>query len=70
MEKVMRYISLLIIVGFFVLATFLLVGSYFSYLPQEVRVIFAIFLYLYGMLRLVRTFTKKRSREEEEEDSL
>ncbi|MBN1200158.1 MAG: hypothetical protein JXA23_12455 [Bacteroidales bacterium] len=68
MGKVMRYLTVLIVAGFFILATFLLFSSYFDYLSQEVRVVFAAFLYLYGVFRLVRTFLKRPGRDEENDD--
>ena len=68
MEKIMQYIGLLIVAGFFVLATFLLASPYFSYLNIEIRVIFAVFLYLYGMFRLVRIFMKRPRRDTENDD--
>jgi len=67
MDKVMRYISLLIALGFFVLATFLLFSPYFGYLSSEVRVIFAVFLYLYGAFRMVRILMKQRRERDDSE---
>ena len=63
----MKYISLFIVAGFFILATFLLVSPYFAYLNQEIRVIFAVFLYLYGSFRLVRVFIKRPRHDDERE---
>jgi hypothetical protein len=60
MDKFNLYFSLLIVLGFFFLATFLLVSPYFSYLNKEIRIIFSVFLYLYGLFRLVRVFLKSR----------
>jgi len=66
MEKFNLYFTILIVLGFFVLATFLLVNPYFSYLSKEVRVIFSVFLYLYGVFRIVRELTKRKRRDNED----
>jgi len=60
MDKFNLYFSILIVLGFFVLATFLLVSDTFQYLDISIRVIFAVFLYLYGAFRIVRVLTKRR----------
>ncbi len=66
MEKFNLYFTILIVLGFFVLATFLLVSPSFSYLSKEVRVIFSVFLYLYGVFRIVRELTKRKRRDNED----
>jgi len=60
MDKFNLYFSILIVLGFFVLATILLVSDTFQYLDISIRVIFAVFLYLYGAFRIVRVLTKRR----------
>jgi len=66
MEKFNLYFTILIVLGFFVLATFLLVSPSFSYLSKEIRVIFSVFLYLYGVFRVVRVITKRKRRDDED----
>ncbi len=65
MEKFNLYFSILIVLGFFVLATFLLVNPYFSYLNKEIRVVFSVFLYLYGFFRIVRIVSKNTRKDDQ-----
>lgn len=65
MQKFTRYFSFLVILLYFILGIFVLVSPRFQYLSQEVKVIFAVFLFLYGGFRIARLWTKSR---EEEED--
>jgi len=67
MEKFNLYFSLLIVLGFFFLATYLLVSPTFSYIGIEVRVIFSVFLYLYGTFRILKVLTKRKRRDNEDE---
>jgi len=67
MEKFNLYFSILIALGFFILATYLLVSPSFSYLSIEIRVIFSVFLYLYGAFRILRVLTKRKRRDNENE---
>ena len=59
------------IFGIAVAAMFILLGFWilfdqrFNYLPKEVKVIFAVFLFLYGAFRIVRHIFKERDEEEE-----
>ena len=65
MQKISKYFSWFVILLYFILGTYLLVSSRFQYLSKEIKVIFAIFLFLYGGFRLARLWTKSR---EEDED--
>jgi len=67
MEKFTFYFSILIVLGFFILATYLLISPSFSYLSTEIRVVFAVFLYLYGAFRILRILTKHKKQNTEEE---
>lgn len=67
MEKFNLYFSFLIVLGFFILATFLLVSPSFSYINLQIRIIFAVFLYLYGIFRTLRIITKLNKKGDEEE---
>jgi hypothetical protein len=51
---------------FFFLGAYLLLSQRFAYLPKEIKVIFAIFLFLYGAFRIVRYIYKDRDQEDEE----
>jgi uncharacterized membrane protein YwzB len=59
------------IFGIAVAAMFILLGFWilfsprFNYLTKEIKVIFAIFLFLYGAFRIVRHIFKDRDDEEE-----
>jgi len=63
MKKFTRYFSFLVILLYFILGIFILVSPRFHYLAQEVKVIFAVFLFLYGGFRIARLWTKSREEE-------
>ena len=65
MQKFAKYFSWFVIALYFVLGVFVLVSSRFQYLSKEVRIIFAIFLFLYGSFRLARLWSKNRERREQ-----
>jgi hypothetical protein len=52
---------------FFFLGAYLLLSPRFAYLPKEVKVIFSVFLFLYGAFRIVRYIYQGRDKNEEEE---
>ncbi len=60
MKKLGIYFAWIVIALYFVLATWVLFSDHFSYMSKELRIIFAIFLYLYGGFRTVRLWTKYR----------
>ena len=60
MQKVSKYFSWFVILLYFVLGVYVLVSSRFHYLSKEFRVIFALFLFLYGGFRLARLWSKSR----------
>ncbi len=65
MGKFTRIIGIAVAAMFFLLGAFVLLSSRFSNLPKEARVIFAVFLFLYGAYRMVRYIYKDRDEEEE-----
>jgi hypothetical protein len=65
MGKFTKIIGIAIAAMFFLLGAFVLLSSRFSGLPKETRVIFAVFLFLYGAYRMVRYIYKDREEEEE-----
>ncbi|HTX89481.1 MAG TPA: hypothetical protein VMC08_10865 [Bacteroidales bacterium] len=66
MAKFNKIIGIAIALLFFVLGFYLLYAARFNYLSKEIRVIFAVFLFLYGAFRIVRYIFKDRDRDEEE----
>ena len=65
MSKFTNIIGIAIALLFFVLGFYLLFGERFKYLTKEIRVIFAVFLFLYGTFRIVRYLFKEHDRDEE-----
>lgn len=64
--RLMHYVRIAIILMFFVLGVFVLFSPNFNYIPWNFRVIFSIFILLYGIYRLISSFQKfKKDREEE-----
>ena len=60
MQKFAKYFSWFVILLYFVLGVYVLVSPRFHYLSKEMKIIFAIFLFLYGSFRLARLWTKYR----------
>jgi hypothetical protein len=60
MQKFAKYFSILVVLLYFFLAVYVLVGPRFQHLSREIKIIFAVFLFLYGSYRLVRIWTKNR----------
>lgn len=67
MNKLNLYFSILIALGFFFLATYFLISPSFQHISLEIRVIFSVFLYLYGSFRILRVLTKRKRRDDEDE---
>ncbi len=65
MQKFAKYFAWFVILMYFVLGVFVLVSPRFQNLSKEVKVIFAVFLFLYGGFRLARLWTKNRERSED-----
>jgi uncharacterized membrane protein len=65
MNKFARYFTLVVIVLYFFLGVYILVSPAFSYLTKEIKIIFSVFLFLYGGFRLARLWSKYRDRDEE-----
>jgi hypothetical protein len=64
MGKFTKIFGIVVSAMFFILGVFILTSSRFSYLPKEIKVIFAVFLFLYGAYRMVRYIYKDRDEEE------
>ncbi len=65
MQKIAKYFAWFVIALYFILGIFVLVSPRFQYLSKEVKIIFAVFLFLYGGFRIARLWTKNRERNEE-----
>jgi uncharacterized membrane protein len=63
MQRLLKYFSYFVIALYFALGVFVLIGPMFDYLTTEIKVIFSVFLFLYGAFRLVRLVTRKREEE-------
>jgi len=66
MAKYWKIFSVAVVLMWFFLGFFVLLSPRFNNLTKEMRVIFAVFLFLYGAWRLARILTKDRERNEEE----
>jgi hypothetical protein len=66
MSKYWKIFSIAVVLMYFFLGGYLLLSSRFNNLTREIRVIFAIFLFLYGGWRLARIYTRIRERKDEE----
>ncbi|MCX6244450.1 MAG: hypothetical protein NTU98_07055 [Bacteroidetes bacterium] len=68
MAKYWKLFSIAVVVMYFLLGAYLLISPRFNNLPKEIKVIFAVFLFLYGGWRLARIFTKAREERKEREE--
>jgi len=60
MQKFAKYFSILVVLLYYFLAVYILVGPQFQHLTREIKIIFAVFLFLYASYRLARIWTKSR----------
>jgi hypothetical protein len=65
MRKFSTWFSWIVIILYFGLGIFVLVSPRFRDYPRQVKIIFAVFLFLYGSFRAARLWTKKREQNEE-----
>lgn len=63
MKRFNTILGITVALLFFGLGFYVLLHPRFSYLPKEMKVIFAVFLFLYGAFRLVRYIYKDREEE-------
>jgi len=66
MGKFTKIFGIVVAAMFFFLGAYLLFSPRFAYLPKEIKVIFAVFLFLYGAFRIVRYIYQDRDHNEEE----
>jgi len=65
MKNFSRILGIGVASMFFFLGFYLLFSPRFNTLPKEVKVIFAVFLFLYGAFRMVRYLYKDRDEDDE-----
>jgi ABC-type nickel/cobalt efflux system permease component RcnA len=66
MGRFWKIFSIAVVLMWFFLGFYLLLSPRFNGLTKEIRVIFAVFLFLYGGWRLARIITKDREQKEED----
>jgi ABC-type nickel/cobalt efflux system permease component RcnA len=66
MAKYWKIFSIAVVLMWFFLGFYVLLSPRFNVLTKEIRVIFSVFLFLYGSWRLVRIVTKDRERREDD----
>jgi uncharacterized membrane protein len=65
MQKFAKYFSWFVILLYFILGVYVLVSPRFQYLSKEMKLVFSIFLFLYGSFRLARLWSRSREQNEE-----
>jgi uncharacterized membrane protein len=65
MRQFGKYFSWFVVLLYFALGVYVLVSPRFSHLSKEIKVIFSVFLFLYGGFRIARLWTKNREENEE-----
>jgi uncharacterized membrane protein len=63
MQKIARYFSWFVVTLYFILGIWVLASDRFDYMAKELKIIFAVFLFLYGGFRLARLWSKHREEE-------
>jgi len=64
MPKFGKILGITVSIAFILLGFYVLFGTRFDYLTKQIRVIFAIFLFLYGGWKLTRYTLRNPNREE------
>lgn len=65
MQKFAKYFSWFVILLYFILGVYVLVSPRFQYLSKEMKIVFSIFLFLYGSFRMARLWNRSREQNEE-----
>jgi hypothetical protein len=65
MTKFGKILGITVSVAFILLGFYVLFGARFSYLTQQIKVVFAIFLFLYGGWKLTRYTLKNPNKDSE-----
>jgi hypothetical protein len=66
MAKFWKIFSFAVVLMWYFLGFYMLLSHRFDGLTREIRVIFSVFIFLYGSWRLARIITKDRERREED----
>ena len=64
MGRFTKIFGIVVAAMFFLLGLYVLLSPRFNYLPKEAKVIFSVFLFLYGGYRMVRYIYRDREEEE------
>jgi len=64
-KKYYKYFAYSVAALYFLLGIFVFTSPLFKHLPQTVKIIFAVFLFLYGGFRLARIWSKSKERSDE-----
>jgi len=67
LNKYLRIFGFIFVAFFLVLGILLIFTDYFSYIPQNIRIVFAGILILYGAFRLLTLVNKYKQSEGDEE---
>ena len=65
MQKFAKYFAWFVIVLYFALGVYVLVSPRHPHLSKELKIIFAMFLFLYGGFRMARLWSKTRENTED-----
>jgi uncharacterized membrane protein len=65
MKKYYKYFAYAVAALYFFLGVFIFISPILRYLPQTIKAIFSVFLFLYGGFRLARIWSKSREEEDE-----
>jgi ABC-type nickel/cobalt efflux system permease component RcnA len=65
MARFWKIFSIAVVLMWFFLGFYLLLSHRFDQLTKEIRVIFAVFMFLYGSWRLARIIVRDREEKEE-----
>ena len=67
-NKYLRYFGFIFVAFFIVLGILLIFTDYFSYIPKNIRIVFAAIIILYGAFRLLTLLYKAKQSEVDEEE--
>jgi len=65
MKKYYKYFAYFVVLLYFFLGVYILISPLTKDLSKEVKIIFAVVLFLYGAYRLARIWSKSREEKEE-----
>jgi ABC-type multidrug transport system permease subunit len=68
LNKYLNIFSYLVVAMFFILGVFIIFSDYYSNLPKNYRIIFAILIISYGMFRLITIINKNKEIDNHEDE--